>query len=62
MKSVKKVLNHNINSFCYSVYLHYLLHKNGMASRVEFLIGVINCMRETLKLPYWKPSSVNRLP
>ena len=58
MRLAKQVLHHNINDFCYIIYLNYLLYRNGIATRTELLIGVLSCIKESFKRLYWKPSSI----
>ena len=52
MRLAKQVLHHNINDFCYIIYLNYLLYRNGIATRTELLIGVLSCIKESFKRLY----------
>ncbi len=58
MRSAKEVLLLNINTFCYIVSLQYQLYRNDIATKTEFLSGILNCVKESFRLLYWKPSYI----
>ena len=58
MRYAKEVLLHNINTFCYIISLQYQLYRNDIATKTELLSGILNCIKESFRLPYWKLSYI----
>ena len=53
MKTVKMVLQHNINNFVLSVSLYCHLYKEGSVSSGQLFFGLVQCVRERAKLYHW---------
>jgi hypothetical protein len=60
MKLVKIILKHNINNFFYSSSTHFYFFRQGMESKTELAVGLLNCVKERLKLFHWDPSNFRK--
>ncbi len=60
MKLIKIILKHNISNFFYSSSMHFYFFRHGLESKTELIVGLLNCVKERLKLFHWNPSNFRK--
>lgn len=57
MRSIKLILNHNINNFVMSVSLYCQLYKDGSVTEGQLFVGMCKCFTERMKFFHWYPAN-----
>jgi len=57
MSIMKRILEHNVNNFLFSVTLCCDLYKSGSVTRWQLMMGLARSVRERMKAYHWSPSN-----